>query len=493
MKRCSVCSRKFEDSNTFCPYDGRELVSLLTQDIIGRLIDNKYLIENKIARGGTGTVYKAMHVQLNVSVAVKVLHTERMSDALAVERFRREAYAAMQVRHPNAIAVFDFGVTTDNLVYVVMELLRGMSLRQKLKQMCYVSLLDVNSIIQQISAAVAIAHKRKIVHRDLKPENVFIHNDGDEEIVKVVDFGLAKLRGFIDDVESPALTRDGLVIGTPLYMSPEQSRGRSVDKRSDIYSLGVMLYEMLTGTLPFRGSSLSEIAIKHATEKPRPVYEIRPVLPAVINAVVMHALEKVPKNRPSTVTEWAASLHAAVKAVTEGQFRDLFINASDEDLEAAILLTGEMDQLRISSPGIGEAIDLGNETGSHHFQKNKQTNFPNNQAQMETPFQRGMPIQTEGLINSSSAMTLGQMSLDDPTLDANSTFMEESKTYPQIPQEDLPMYIFTSAQDSMMVLQAVMTHLAAQHPLNEDLLKVIEKNIKDMQMLVKQAKNLVTK
>jgi serine/threonine-protein kinase len=484
MKRCSVCNRKFEESNTFCPYDGRELVAILSQDIIGRLIDNKYLIESKIARGGTGTVYRAMHVQLNVPVAVKVLHNERISDALAVERFRREAYAAMQVRHPNAIAVFDFGVTTDNLVYVVMELLRGMSLRQKLKQMCYVSLLDVDSVIQQISAAVAIAHKRKIVHRDLKPENVFLHKDGDEEIVKVVDFGLAKLREFVDEQDSPALTRDGLVIGTPLYMSPEQSRGRSVDKRSDIYSLGVMLYEMLTGTLPFRGSSLSEIAIKHATEKPKPVYEIRPVLPAVINAVVMHALEKVPKNRPSNVTEWAMSLHAAVKAVTEGQFRDLFLNASDEDLEAAILLTGEMDKLGMGN--IGENLDFGNDTGDFRPIKNSPI------SKVSPPIQKSS-INTNDLLNSSSAMTLGQFSLDGVTLDGeNASFTEENKAKVVSPEE-LPIHLFTSAQNSIMALQNIMVQLAANNPLDEDLLKGIEKNIKDMQLLVKQAKNLVAK
>lgn len=483
MKRCAVCNRKFEDTNTFCPYDGQELVALLTQDIIGRLIDNKYLIESKIARGGTGTVYKALHVQLNVSVAVKVLHNERMNDALAVERFRREAYAAMQVRHPNAIAVFDFGVTTDNLVYVVMELLRGMSLRQKLKQMCYVSLLDVDSVIQQICAAVAVAHKRKIVHRDLKPENVFIHNDGDEEIVKVVDFGLAKLRGFIDDTDSPALTRDGLVIGTPLYMSPEQSRGRPVDKRSDIYSLGVMLYEMLTGTLPFRGASLSEIAIKHATEKPKPVYEIRPSLPAVINAVVMHALEKVPKNRPNSITEWSKSLHVAVKAVTEGQFRDLFLNASDEDLEAAILLTGEMAQLGIGNTSPGDNLDFGNDTGNFNFPKTSQSSKTS---------QKNNPISTDNLLNSSSAITLGQMSLNDATLDGNTTFMEESKTQ-EVPHEELPIYLFNSAQESIIALQTFMAELAANNPLDESMIKMLEKNIKNMYGVLRQAKNLVAK
>ncbi|MEW6731439.1 MAG: serine/threonine-protein kinase [Acidobacteriota bacterium] len=348
MKICPLCNKKFAGS-TYCPYDGQELIGFVpNEDIVGRLVDNKYQLEERIARGGTGTVYRAVHLQLNVPVAVKVLHSDRISDTTAVERFRREAFAAMQVRHPNAIAVLDFGVTTDNVVYVVMELLSGLTLRQVLKKQCFVSMLEVNNIMQQICAAVAVAHKRKIVHRDLKPENVFLHYDNNEEVVRVLDFGLAKLRGLLGEGESMELTRDGLVIGTPLYMSPEQSRGRSVDKRSDIYSLGVMLYEMLTGQLPFHAPSLSALAVKHASEQPRPIYELRPELPAVVNAVVMHALEKSPKNRPATVMEWAAELQAAIKAVTEREFRHVFLTASDQDLEAAVLLTGEPGQLAAS-------------------------------------------------------------------------------------------------------------------------------------------------
>jgi serine/threonine-protein kinase len=349
MKLCRQCQRKYENKSAFCPYDGRELVQVDSdEDMIGRLIDNKYQIEARVARGGTGVVYRALHLQLNVSVAVKILNSDRISDATAVERFRREAYAAMQVRHPNAIAVLDFGVTSDHLVYVVMELLNGMTLRQKLKQQCYQSLIEVDNIMQQICAAVAVAHKRKIVHRDLKPENIFLHNFDGEEVVRVLDFGLAKLRDLMSD--SPVLTRDGLVIGTPLYMSPEQSRGRPVDKSSDIYSLGVLLYELLTGQLPFRGPSLSALAVKHATEKPLPVYQVRPGLPALINAVVMHALEKSPKKRPGSIVEWAAELQAAIRAVTERDFRRVFLTASDHDLEAAILLAVEPGQLSAAAP-----------------------------------------------------------------------------------------------------------------------------------------------
>ena len=364
MKICPVCSKKFELNSAYCPYDGQELVPLrASEDMLGRMIDNKYQVESRISRGGTGTVYRALHLQLNVFVAIKVLHDHRIGDAMALERFRREAFAAMQVRHPNAIAVYDFGVTSDNLVYVVMELLKGLTLRQVLKKQCYTSIIEVNSVMQQICAAVAVAHKRNIIHRDLKPENVFVHEDDGEEVVRVLDFGLAKLRGYVEESNSPAITREGLVLGTPLYMSPEQSRGKPIDKRSDIYSLGIMLYELLTGQLPFRGKSLTEIALKHSTEKPKPIYESRPDLPAVVNGAVMHALEKLPKNRPATVIEWAKELEAAVKAVTEGEFRNLFRSASDDDLEAALLLTSEPGQMSLSSGYTEDLSNVFTETG----------------------------------------------------------------------------------------------------------------------------------
>src|SRR5262249_2127192 len=162
-------------------------------------------------------------------------------------------------------------------------------------------LIEANQMMQQICAAVSAAHKRNIVHRDLKPENIFLHSDPSEEVVRVLDFGLAKLRGLAGDSLSMEITRDGLAIGTPLSMPPEQARGRSVSKRSDIYSLGGMLYEMLTGQLPFRGSSISELANRHATEQPQPVHILRPELGSAINTVVMHALEKSPRSRPASV------------------------------------------------------------------------------------------------------------------------------------------------------------------------------------------------
>lgn len=316
MKHCTVCLREYTDEKTYCPYDGHILTTLGHRDrYIDLTIDNKYHIDYKIAEGGMGNVYRATHLQLDTPVAVKIMHGELISDYTAIERFRREAQAAMQIRHTNAIAVMDFGVTHDGTVYLVMEFLEGCTLRERLKQRGCLGLAETNKILQQVCAAVNVAHKRKIIHRDLKPDNIFLEQQAEEEIVKVLDFGIAKLK----DQASGSLTRQGLVVGTPHYMSPEQCYGREVDVRSDIYSLGVIVYEMLAGRPPFDAPTTVALAIKQASEVPPPIYKFQPTVPAVINAVVMHALEKNPNDRPQTVLDFAKDFEVSLMAVSDPQ------------------------------------------------------------------------------------------------------------------------------------------------------------------------------
>ncbi len=360
MKQCIECKRAYEDSNSFCVFDGQRLVLAEPEDpCIGLVIDNKYRIESKIARGGTGMVYKAAHIQLNTPVAIKIIHPHLASDPKAVERFRREALMTMKIRHTNAIAIMDFGTTKFilpnsnigdiklnnvevNSVYVVMELLQGMTLEEKLVSHGAFSLQETNKIIQQICEALKVAHVHQIVHRDLKPDNIFFHKDEDQEVVKLVDFGIARYLGNVEDEEEVSrLTQAGFVVGTPFYMSPEQCGGFDVDTRSDIYSLGIIIYRMLTGVLPFDGKKASIIVMKHISEKPKPIYQFKAELPAIVNGVVMHALSKKPADRPQTVKELAEELEAAIKAVTEQELKKVFMEASEYDLEAALLLTSD--------------------------------------------------------------------------------------------------------------------------------------------------------
>jgi serine/threonine protein kinase len=343
MKTCPACHQTYDNQKSYCVYDGQQLIdSQEIGSIVDRIIDNKYSIDYKIADGSTGTVYRATHLQLQLVVAIKVMHPALTNDIVAIERFRREAYAAMKIRHPNAVAVLDFGITDARLVYVVMELLIGQSLADRLKVRGSLSITEANEIIQQVSAALSVAHERGIVHRDLKPENIFLHQENGREVVKVLDFGIAKVQEFnLTDQGGEQLTEAGAVMGTPYYIAPEQCSGQSVDARADIYSLGVVLYQMLTGRLPLDGPSTIIVLLKQLNEKPVPMQQLKPDLPAILNGVVMHALEKDPRSRPQTAAAFAGELAAAVRALTDLEFKDLFSEATEKELEAALLLAGE--------------------------------------------------------------------------------------------------------------------------------------------------------
>ncbi len=339
LMQCPKCKKAFPSEKSFCPYDGSALANASQTDFVSFQIDSKYQIDEKIGEGTTGTIYKATHLQLQAPVAVKLMRRDLVNNPTAVERFRREAYAAMKIRHPNAIAVMDFGITSDELVYVVMEFLIGCSLSERLKEKGRFSVIEANNVIQQICAVLNVAHKRGIVHRDLKPDNIFIHKEDGQEIVKVVDFGIAKLIQVLDGMSASDLTGMGSVIGTPHYISPEQCTARAVDPRSDIYSVGIILYRILTGKLPFEGPNSIAVIYKQVTEMPQPINEICPDIPPLINAVVMHALEKDPDRRPKDITTFARELSAVVQTITDQDFRNAFSSATDQDLEAAVLLS----------------------------------------------------------------------------------------------------------------------------------------------------------
>jgi serine/threonine-protein kinase len=270
-----------------------------TDPFVGRTLDEKYLVEDRLGAGGMGAVYRARHLSMDRPVAIKFLQQRLVEDEAARVRFHTEARAAVKLSHPNAISVTDFGQTAEGVVYIVMELLEGRTLREIVSREAPLETARAISIMLQASDAVAAAHDAGIIHRDLKPSNILITQSADQPAaVKVLDFGIATFSAD-DDEDATALAHTNTIIGTPRYMSPEQHNGNDLTPAADVYSLGVILYEMLTGMVPFSGSTPAEIAQKHANNPPHPLRGIVAAIPEDVEHDVMHALEKQPADRPA--------------------------------------------------------------------------------------------------------------------------------------------------------------------------------------------------
>lgn len=324
MLHCPTCGQDFADEVRVCPEDGALLQADPTVAIarpvvdsfIGRTLDEKYRLDERLGTGGMGTVYRATHLLIDRPVAIKVLNPRYVEDEAAQTRFRREARAAGRLQHANAVTVTDFGSTSDGLVYIVMELLEGRTLRDVLAREAPLDVARAVSIMLQISSAVAAAHNAGVIHRDLKPANIFVVQRKDAPpFIKVLDFGIAKLaaEALEDDDDPQTLTQVGAMIGTPRYMSPEQCDGAHLTPAADVYSLGIILYEMLTGTTPFNGTSPLAIAIKHSSQPPRRPREFVATIPAALEEVVLHALEKKAEDRPKDAEAFRLELFAVAE------------------------------------------------------------------------------------------------------------------------------------------------------------------------------------
>jgi eukaryotic-like serine/threonine-protein kinase len=310
MQVCPLCQAQCDDGLLVCPADG---TSLPRAALVGRILGDRYRVLGRIGQGGMGTVYLCEHVTLGKRMAVKVLRPEFSSDEELVRRFQHEARAASQIGQENIVDVYDFGHTPEGSAYFVMEALEGESLARVLHREGPLPLGRAVRILLQICHALDAAHRRGIVHRDLKPENVFLLRRPDgTDFVKVLDFGIAKSSTSPD---ASRLTRAGSIIGTPEYMSPEQAAGTGADPRSDVYSLGVLAYEVLTGRLPLEGESPISTLLKHQSEAPLPPRRWRPDLPLEVEAVVLRLLAKRPESRPQTMAAVAQDLSAAVSGI----------------------------------------------------------------------------------------------------------------------------------------------------------------------------------
>src|SRR5215203_1731378 len=279
MKTCPTCGREYAETTTLCPADGAVLKRAGNQDrLIGQVLAGKYRIDDKIDEGGMGCVYRATHVLMEKVVAVKVLHPALAADDKIVQRFTREAKAASRISHPHAINVTDFGESENGVVYLVMEYLRGRTLKDIVRSGGPMTLARTAEIVRQVAGALEAAHNEGVVHRDLKSDNIMLEEATGGDWAKVLDFGIAKIQQTERSIHEtdPGLTAPNLIIGTPQYMSPEQcSQASDIDARSDIYSFGVIIYEMLVGHVPFAGDSPTAIMMKHIQEPPPSILEER--------------------------------------------------------------------------------------------------------------------------------------------------------------------------------------------------------------------------
>ncbi|MBL8956266.1 MAG: protein kinase [Myxococcaceae bacterium] len=268
-----------------------------------------------LGEGGMGKVYKANQIALDKPIVLKVLRQALLSDERTVARFQREAKAASRLNHPNSIGVIDFGQTEDGALYMAMEFVNGKDLHHILSREWPLPEARIVRIVSQVLSALSDAHKASVIHRDLKPENIMVEQRrGDPDFVKVLDFGIAKIMDGSGE-DGPALTRAGFVCGTPEYMSPEQARGAQLDPRSDLYAVGVILYQLTSGLLPFDSDSAVGFATKHLTEVPPPPSKRRPearISPAM-ERVIMRALAKDPGDRPQNAESFRAELLAIDK------------------------------------------------------------------------------------------------------------------------------------------------------------------------------------
>lgn len=312
-KICPICSTSYPDSNAFCPNDGATLrAEESSQDLVGTVIADRYKINKLLGEGGMGRVYLAQHVRLPQQAAIKVLHPGMVQESGAVARFNREASNAARIEHDRVARVFDFGETSDGLVYLAMEFVPGQTLRSLLLEAGRLSPARAANIVYQVSEGLDAAHRIGIVHRDLKPDNILVVSDDNGDRCKVVDFGIAKT---VDNSQTQ-LTQTGMLVGTPEFMSPEQVLGEQLDARSDVYALALVAYQAFAGTLPFGGTTPERSLAARLMEDPQPLSATAPDVewPEALQQAFDRALQRDPAERTASAIEFGEAVVMAVES-----------------------------------------------------------------------------------------------------------------------------------------------------------------------------------
>jgi serine/threonine protein kinase len=345
-KTCPDCHNAYDDDVLHCPEDGRGLGDVpVVDELIGRTIGS-YRVLKQLGKGGMGSVYMGEHPVIGSKVAIKFLHPQYAHDDKIVDRFFNEARAVNVIGHDNILKILDLNITEDHRHFFVMEYLQGRPLQNLLKHNVSIPLEVTGPVVVQICEALEAAHRKGIVHRDLKPDNVYlIVHKGRQNFVKVVDFGIARVTD--EEGVSTGKTQTGMVMGTPAYMSPEQGSGQTnkIDGRSDVYSLGCMMYQMATGRLPFPGSNFGEVLIGHLQQAPPPPRSLKPEIPEAFEAIVLKCLEKKQEDRYQSMKELKHAVEACMDQL--GISREL-PHADETDPELQPVMQGG----KPSNPGL---------------------------------------------------------------------------------------------------------------------------------------------
>lgn len=363
-KICIACKQEYQGELTNCPADGTLLTPVTSELGVGSIIAGKYEVLSVVGGGAMGLVYKARHTLMKRIVAVKVLRPNMALDETTVSRFQKESEALSVLDHPNILTVFDFGLNEQGQPYLVTDYLEGDTVAELLNSEEIIPYERVIDLFKQVASALAHAHKNNVVHRDMKPSNIMlVKNEENEDKVKILDFGIAKVTDETED--STQLTKTGEVFGSPLYMSPEQCRGKVLDARSDIYSVGCVMYRALTGSPPIVGQDLIECLYKHVNEDPLPFKEINPdiTVPMALESVVLKCLMKDPQLRFQSMAELRDALILAEEKAENDSVPGATVTSAGSITSPAEEGSMEPTSKMSSSPQASEGADETMATG----------------------------------------------------------------------------------------------------------------------------------
>ena len=309
---CPACGELYGPEDELCPVDGAVLEP--AKDPHAGTKVGSYVLIRRLGKGGTGSVYLAIHPDIGSRVAIKILSEEAAEDRMQLGRFLTEAQAVNRIEHPNIVKILDKGEMEAGRPYILMELLEGASLKDRLREGPELGMEETKGIVLQVLDALQAAHEAGFIHRDLKPENIYITKEGQ---AKLVDFGIAKL---MDKEGATGLTQTGTILGTPLYLAPEQASGQNsrVGPQTDVYCMGVILYELYTGTLPFNSKNVYKVITAHINNEPPPPRERNSLISHELEELILWCLEKDPSDRPSTAAELTKAYLGAHDGFAQG-------------------------------------------------------------------------------------------------------------------------------------------------------------------------------